>query len=275
MAELYKTAALVVRWARPLYGDGKAGSYLDHLDLASADGLWRACYRVCPWYEEVILNRKYLIRWWTEGWLSVDGNDQVIVLGAGLAPLSLEILESFPLSHIVELDVTGMPEKDRLYHDIIPDGAHRIAFLEQDVCSDDLIENIGSRTPWFDAKRPKLFIIEGVSYYLPRDRLMRIVATIASQGPSTVIMEYLVPEADVEERGRQIPNGVFNAIADDMGHTPLTRLSKTDISAIVQETGGTVKADVSMRVMERLRTGRCHHFETDESGWIRCAIIEY
>ncbi len=60
--KLNDTAALVMAWAAPLYAEGMVGAFFNQLDLSRGHNLLTRCEAVCPWYGEVIRNRKHFIR---------------------------------------------------------------------------------------------------------------------------------------------------------------------------------------------------------------------
>jgi hypothetical protein len=59
--KLEHTAALVTSWAAPLYADGPTAAFIAQLDLSQGQELLARCRGVCPWYDEVICDRKHFI----------------------------------------------------------------------------------------------------------------------------------------------------------------------------------------------------------------------
>ena len=59
--KLEYTAALVTSWAAPLHADGPTAAFIAQLDLSQAQELLARCHGVCPWYGEVICDRKHFI----------------------------------------------------------------------------------------------------------------------------------------------------------------------------------------------------------------------
>src|SRR5690606_36425320 len=92
--ELEPTAALVMAWAKDLYREGSASLFYSRLDLSAGRQMKRECDSVCPWYPEVMMNRKWFIRHLALGAVSgACGHCQVVILAAGKSPLALELLD--------------------------------------------------------------------------------------------------------------------------------------------------------------------------------------
>jgi hypothetical protein len=59
--KLEHTAALVTSWAAPLHADGPTAAFIAQLDLSQGQELLARCNGACPWYGEVICDRKHVI----------------------------------------------------------------------------------------------------------------------------------------------------------------------------------------------------------------------
>ncbi|MFA5212023.1 MAG: hypothetical protein WC406_01675, partial [Methanoregula sp.] len=95
--ELYPvsdTAALVMLWASEYYRTKPlTRAYVNGLDLSSGEELLRCYDRICPWYHEVIINRKHFISQTVQALTVKDDSPVTIVnLGAGFSPLALEMV---------------------------------------------------------------------------------------------------------------------------------------------------------------------------------------
>ncbi len=87
--KLETTAALVMKWALPLYQKSPAIEFVNRLDLSSGTELYEKCRSVCDWYDEVILNRKSFIKHLIEQRLTGDERKyQLIILAAGKSPMA-------------------------------------------------------------------------------------------------------------------------------------------------------------------------------------------
>jgi hypothetical protein len=91
--ELEPTAALVMDWAKDLYLTGSAAAFVARLDLSAGHRMRRECDSICPWYPEVMMNRKWFIRHAASVIIAaIDGPCQALILASGKSPLALELL---------------------------------------------------------------------------------------------------------------------------------------------------------------------------------------
>ncbi|MDK2973831.1 MAG: hypothetical protein PWP08_202 [Methanofollis sp.] len=264
--ELNATAALVMAWASPLYDGGRVRDFFDALNLSKGEALLRRCDETCPWYGEVILNRKHLISRLVGRELAGSPEPcRIVIPAAGMSTLALEVLEQYPecVTDIIELDVSGMAEKHALYEEVVPELAERIACVRTDVAISSLACYAG--------EEPAILVIEGVSYYLRRDELGGMIASFCSgKGKNAVIVEYLAPCQMVAAGRRSIPRNVFRSIREACGLAPFSVYTPGGMASVIRDAGGRVDAHYSMAAMERARCGENHFFRSDEDGWIWC-----
>jgi O-methyltransferase involved in polyketide biosynthesis len=264
--ELDATAALVMAWASPLYEGGRVRDFFDELDLSKGEALLKRCEEVCPWYGEVILNRKHLISRLVGRELARAPEPcRVVVPAAGMSPLALEVLEEYPdsVTDVVEIDISGMAEKHALYEQVAPDLAGRIACVRADITAPSLAPYAGNG--------PVVLVVEGVSYYLGREALGGMISSFCSgNGRNVVVVEYLAPCQMVAQRRRSIPRSIFGSIRDACGLAPLSVYTPGGMASVLRDAGGRVDAHYSMATMERMRCGENHFFRSDEDGWIWC-----
>lgn len=91
---LEPTAVCVMKWAMKLYRDGIVLQFMNQLDLSTGENFFAKCNGACNWYEEVILNRKFLINHLIEQRLAAAESEyQLVFPAAGKSPLALELLE--------------------------------------------------------------------------------------------------------------------------------------------------------------------------------------
>jgi O-methyltransferase involved in polyketide biosynthesis len=272
---LEPTAALVMRWARPIYRSGPGSAFLGSLDLSSGEELHRRCATICDWYGEVICNRKYFIRRRIGELVSDTGAPcRLVILAAGRSPLALEMLASCggKLSGVIEADITGMAEKQDLYATVAPGCEGRIRCLDGDLTDDgDIRAMFGNADP--GPASPTIVLMEGISYYLTPDELGGILRPFRSPDRSNrVIIEYLVPCRQVALPRRRIPQGIFGIIREACGIPRIWCHTPESLAALVDSPDGGLEEVVTMQQMEHCRTGANRYFRTRESGWIECAV---
>ncbi|HOO54023.1 MAG TPA: class I SAM-dependent methyltransferase [Methanothrix sp.] len=280
---LHPTAALVMLWSLPLYAKGTVPvptpvrEFVEMLDLSSGEELLRKFDAICDWYGEVILNRKHFIKSLVEKLLEeseVAGTMQIVVLAAGKSPLALELLIENPaiITRIFEVDLAGIEEKMQLYSKLAPKSSENLRGLTADIASEDLIDRLAEEG--FDPEAPAIFLMEGISYYLSKNDLERIVSMFRSGGRNRFIVEYLVPCSEVKSARREIPKGIFSLIRKEALTDGMTCYTELELSRIFQRSGGREISCTDMSEMERLRLGKNRHFRDRGDGWIECFLGE-
>jgi O-methyltransferase involved in polyketide biosynthesis len=271
MYSLEPTAAMVMIWAKPIYRSGMASRLVGSLDLSGGEELCRRGEASCAWYGEVIRNRKYFLPLLASSYVKKLGLCQVLVPGAGMSPISLELIESCG-EHIVraiEMDVGGMEDKQRLYEKLCPGIRPGIECLSMDIRDKRAIERLSKHG--YDASVPSVIIMEGISYYLSRHELVDFAGMFRSPGhDSVIVMEYLLPCGEVREERRYIPRNEFNMIKKYCDLPRIQCYTRETLSDALGLQGGTVDVHHTMREMERARLGRQQYFKDPGDWWIEC-----
>jgi O-methyltransferase involved in polyketide biosynthesis len=271
--ELEPTAALVMDWAKDLYTTGSAASFVSHLDLSAGDRMRQECDAVCPWYPEVMMNRKWFIRYLaSESIAARDDSCQVLILASGKSPLALELLETCPerITAIVETDITGMQEKQKMYRAVAPEVACKIFCVHADLYDSAGTSDAVFATGSFDPERRTVIVFEGISYYLPPAVSSRILSRFATEGRhSTVIIDSLLPCELVREDRRYISRGIWAIIHRDCNFRNTTTYSPEEMEVMLRSAGCDQVRHHAMAEMERRRTGKNRYFLSDSDGWIR------
>jgi hypothetical protein len=272
--DLEPTAALVMLWARDLYRTGSAARFYSCLDRTAGMRMQRECETICPWYAEVILNRKWFIRHLAAGFVAdAPSPCQIIVPAAGKSPLALELLDACNdgIASVIELDVTGMEEKQRLYERAAPAHAGKIRCIPVDL-SDRPATAGAVAGAGYDPDFPTVVILEGVSYYLPPAVLSGIVSLFASPDrKNRVIVEYMPPCRLVSDERRKIPREIWRIINRDCNPGKTVTYSPDEMEQALTHAGCDHVVQYSMHEIELARTGANRYFPADPDGWIRIA----
>jgi O-methyltransferase involved in polyketide biosynthesis len=268
---LEPTAAMVMIWAKPLYGTGMASRLVGSLDLSGGEELCSYCEASCPWYGEVIRNRKAFLAALAGSCVRKAGLCQVVVPGAGMSPIALELIESYG-NHIVkafELDVAGMADKQGLYEQLFPGLSPGIECLSADIRDKRTVKLLSDHG--YDASTKSVVVMEGISYYLSRQELLDIVGMYQSPGRNNlIILEYLLPCEEVGEDRRSIPKNEFNTIKRYCHLPHIQSYTKEALAEALGALGGTVEAHYTMREMELARLGHQRYFQRPGDWWIEC-----
>jgi hypothetical protein len=272
---LEPTAALVMLWARDLYRTGSAARFYSRLDLAAGVRMKRECNGICPWYGQVVLNRKWFIRHLVTGVIETAGGpSQIIIPAAGKSPLALELLDTCgeKIASVTELDITGMEEKEDLYRQAAPGHAGKIRCVPADLYdlpgTTRAIRDAGRYDPEF----PTVVITEGISYYIPPAILSGIIQLFASgERKNLAVLDYLLPCRLVREERRRFPRGIWKIINRDCNPDGTVTYSPEEMEHALSLAGCDRVMQHTMHGIELHRTGTNRFFPTVSDGWIQIA----
>ena len=270
------TAALVMLWASGYYAaQPRIAPYLEKLDLSSGRQLVERYDRICPWYAEVIVNRKHFIKTTIEEMIKNDERPAFIVnLGAGFSPLALELS---PLLcdqvRFADIDRNNMSHKRRMYAELLPDRCRFISCIESDITDTSCLTKILKHEPGNPAGMRLIVVMEGLTYYIKKPAMARVITSLAAlDSDLTIIFEHLKPCRLVSGERRFIPHEIFSHIRDYIQMDRLALYSEDEIRTIMGH-GFSVRY-YDMDSMEQRRMGSCRYFPTPGSGWISCAVAE-
>jgi O-methyltransferase involved in polyketide biosynthesis len=268
------TAALVMLWASGYYRTKPLiRTYLRRLDLSSGRELLEHYNRICPWYPEVIINRKHFIKNAVE---ELDGNDTtrtiIANLGAGFSPLALELSPRL-CDHVrfIEIDRSNMSHKHQLYSELVPDQCCFISSIESDIADTSCLIEALKKEMGEPARTRLIVVMEGLTYYIGRPVMERVLESLTDLAPDlSIVFEHLKPCRLVSDERRFIPYRIFSHIRNYTSLERMTTYSEDEIRAILGP--GFSCSYCDMDVMEMKRTGACRYFPAPDSGWLSCAI---
>ena len=264
------TAALVMLWAYEYYQENPLiGSYLRNLDLSAGKDLVDRYNRICPWYSEVIVNRKHFIRNTVRELIAQEpGRATIVNLGAGFSPLALELGDLLsPRCRFIEIDESGMDRKHGLYNQLVPDRCRFISCIEADITDISSLRGAleGLQTSHL------VVVMEGLTYYIERPAMERVLSVISGlTGHQSILFEHLKPCRLISDDRRYIPYEIFSHVRDYTGMARMTTYSGEEIRAMLPP--GFISRYYDMSEMERRRTGSNTFFPAPDSGWLSCAV---
>lgn len=267
---LSATSALVLLWAGREHLTGRrAAAYLDGLDLAEGRGLLASCDALCPYYAEVIRNRKRGVRDLVAKILDEGAASQIVIAGAGLDPLGIDLAEAHPGIPVFEVDRDNMELKARIAgHAGASAGTGADpAFVAADL-TDVAAVSRALRARGWKPNQSTLLVLEGISYYLDPAELRALAEAL---DPGKIVVEYLKPEAAILPARAHVPAEVFGTIAGECG---LRKVHRHDAEGMARLLGMSVRTRYGMKTLERLRTRGNRHFPEENSGWIEVALLE-
>ena len=268
------TAALVMLWASGYYETiPLISTYLRRLDLSDGRQLLEHYNSICPWYSEVIINRKHFIKNIVEELITNDEKRTVIVnLGAGFSPLALELSPRL-CDHVrfIEIDRSNMSHKRRLYSRLVPDRCRFISSIESDI-ADTAFLSEALRNEMGEPSRTRLIVVmEGLTYYIERSVMESVLASLSGLAPDlAIVFEHLKPCRLISDERRFIPYRIFSHVRDYTALDRMTTYSKDEILALLDPDFSCIYYD--MDTMEKRRMGSCKYFPAPDTGWLSCAV---
>lgn len=262
------TSALVLFWTAPeIWTTGNARSYSEHLDLSEGKPLYDS-FGVLENYmlTQSITNRKYFVRKHTLEFLNdcerQNRNGQIIVLAAGIAPLSAEIATLFPKCTVFDVDKYAMPEKEKYLKKV----CQNIQFIACDITRLDLLDEKLTGAGW-DSRVPTLVVIEGIIYYLTETDLESIFNFFANH-QTRMIADFVLKPEYVSEKNRRFGVEVFDKIRDWVGLEFLNFYEPDYFMEMVETCGFRNAKRYTMDEIQMERTGKKDPFNFKESAWV-------
>jgi O-methyltransferase involved in polyketide biosynthesis len=267
---LADTSALVLLWCgKEIYRSGAVERYARRLDLRNGEELLQRCNAVWPDYGSVIRYRKLCIGETACSILREGGIRQVIIPAAGFSMLGIELAALFPELDVFELDRDYMEVKQELTSGLPYAENSRLHCLTADIGDIRGSVSMLAGAGW-KRSEPSLLIIEGISYYLPKEAIRKQWEIVADGSP--VILEYLVPDAAVDITRRYIPEKIFREIMTCCSsNSPITCWSEEELGT---EKTVTLKHCFSLSDIEKNINGiKNKLFSERKKGWIEIAVL--
>jgi len=270
------TAALVMLWASSYYATKPLiSTYLKRLDLSAGMQLLERYNNICPWYSEVIINRKHFIKNTVETLIRSNTKQTIIInLGAGFSPLALELA---PLlgdrTRFIEIDMKNMSRKHELYAELVPDRCRFITDIEADIADTACLKDVLTHEMDDLARTRLIVVMEGLTYYISRPAMERVLECLSDLvSDLSIVFEHLKPCHLISDERRFIPYKIFSHVRDYTAMDRMTTYSGDEIRAAFGPSFSCSYYD--MDKMERRRTGSCRYFPAPDSGWLSCAVAE-
>jgi O-methyltransferase involved in polyketide biosynthesis len=262
------TSALVLNWtSKEIWESKNAREYFEGLDLSEGNNLLnRFDEQECYMHTQSVTNRKYFVRKYTLEFLNTCQNEnkkgQVIILAAGIAPLSVEIASLFPKSLVFDVDKYSMSEKEKYLNNICPN----IKFIDCDITNIKLLKEKLLQHGWNPAQ-PVLLIMEGITYYLLENDLKNIFDFFGNHHSLMIADFFLTPEY-TNAKNRIFGVEVFRKIKEDVGLDFVNFYDPEYFMALVKGCGFKNAKRYTMDEIQLERTGQKVPFDFEEPGWI-------
>ena len=267
---------MVLLWGgKEAYKSKLAKKYMENLDLETGQELYKNCSAVWEHYHEIIKNRKFGVFNFLESILSQDQNYQVIILAAGIAPLSFDIHEKFPLTKIFDTDIENMSIKKELYEEIAgKEVSEKIKFIQTDITDKNNFKTALIQNGWDENKR-SIVVAEGISYYLSEEELWNAFSVFQTKNKSNyIILESRLPYEKVADDMKEIQERVWEYLSSSLRLKYVTRYFDEKVKEYSDKIGGEVLKKYTMKDIEMLRHQKNELFAEHNSGWIEIRKIK-
>jgi|GEM_PF-894384 len=262
------TSALVLNWtSASVWQTEPAQHYFQHLNLSEADRLLALFNeQERRMHTECVSGRKFFMRKCALSFIAKCQEQQhpaqIIILAAGIAPLSVELAALFPQIKIFDVDRDLMAEKEKMLRNQFSN----IQFLTCDISN---LENLTQQlvdNGW-DRQQPTLVILEGIIYYLEEEDLENILRYF-SQNHAALACDFALEPECVDMPNRTFGMDVFRKIEQATG-IPKVRFYTPGYFTKMLESCGyqNVQLQTSANIQTE-RTGRAAPFEGPNSSWI-------
>ena len=268
-----RTAAMVML----LGGDGVATTpegtrLVASLDLSSGIELAQIARRESPAAAQRIRLRKACIRAWMEEFAGIASPlaNNIVVPGAGLAPLALDWCSQHVQARAIELDHENVSAKRSLIG-LCADAAiaNRIQCLDCDL-RDIVATEQALRTGGWHSQESALWIIEGLSYYISHDQLVSLIRlALGGNRTNRVIMEFSGPRDALNPAARAETETYHQFLGKLLGGRDLTI---TDIDRVTRDSGARIERLVHPAMIED-QLGLERSFQGSADSSMRIALL--
>ncbi|MEN5057591.1 class I SAM-dependent methyltransferase [Sphingobacterium kitahiroshimense] len=270
------TASLVLCLASELYRDGKTcQAYVENIDTSEGESLVKSFKQVFEHSESIAILRKRYIRHLFEDYAKQFPKFQVCILGAGLDPLSLYLLEQYhdQIETIFEVDMESMDEKRAMYTKLIGDN-DKLKLITHDATDiDALLDELKKMD--YHASIPTIFLLEGFVYYISRDKFSTLLEKLASaDGQKAVILDYVIPFEAVHESNREKSRLMLRSLEQGLGW-PIMVYHTFDITGLIQFFKGNIITSDSTQSMEKTLYGENKIYIQPTSGFMEIISFQF
>jgi len=268
-----RTAAMVMILADDQLARTPAGKRLvSMLDLEHGLELAHIARRDSPAAARRVRLRKACINRWMDEFSAANNPiaNNIIVAGAGLAPLALDWCSAHTQSTATELDYENMDAKQHLIAQCADASiTHRLRSITCDLRNIAATESALIASGW-RADQPALWIIEGLAYYISHDQLVALIRlALRGHKGNRVILEFSGPRDTLNERARAEIETYHQLVAQHLGGHDLTI---TDIDALVAHSHARIDRIMHPAEMEE-QFGFDRYFTGSDDSAMRVALL--
>ena len=219
---------------------------------------------------EEVRNRKYAVSRFCRHYLLEQPDAQVIVLGGGLDPLSIDIAECYPDARVIDVDMANLDIKQKINDSL---GGPELRFCVANLADVSSLVPALQAAGW-DPQLPTLLVAEGISYYIPKPVFLQTLKALRTGG-GALVLEYSLPESEItDQEALEISTDFYGKLAQllDMPFQ-LQRYGAKDAASLARELDGELVQTLTSHEMELGRTGKAEQAPKPTDGVIRVSLI--
>lgn len=265
--KLSATSALVLNWTDyKIWQSPITLDYNAQLDLSEGEHLFKLFSDVQNFMHlQMVTGRKYFIKNKTLDFLQElskqDKTGQVIILAAGLAPLSVEISALFPTCQVFDIDKYLMDEKKSL----VNGNPVNIEFINCDITDVNDLKN-KLLNHHFKVDKPTMAIMEGIICYLPK-LILKNVFHFLRQNNVVFQGDFCLKPELVNKESRFYEEDVFKKIKETLKLDDIYFYSVEEMTELLNEAGYQKIQVSNMQQNQEKRTGNKYPFLENDSCW--------
>lgn len=262
------TAALVLLHAQSLYESGASKAYLSQVDFGEAKLLSEQIEAVLRDFGTLVRYRKRFVRYLLNQYLSKEDPVQICILGSGLDPLSMYLLEHYndSITRIFEIDNAHLSLKEQLYRRLLPD-MRKLQFIQADI-TDTLHLPGRLRDAGYHPEATTIVLLEGLVYYITDEQFLNTMQFFRTQNKTNVaILDYILPDESVAESALPVYR-TTRQLMEKVLEGALQLYSRQQMFAFIELLHGDVAGVDSMQDAEFKLNGRNQLYYQEGEGVI-------
>ncbi len=267
------TSALVLLFTEPdIYDCQAAKRFLASVDLSAGIPI-KAHFK--EWWDvahPALSTRKIRVKQLCHQYLTRHPTAQVVSLGGGLDPLTIDLAECFPEASVFDLDMSQMDVKAEINASV---NGPALQFVTANLAEPQTMTHQLQAVGW-TRSMPTLVVAEGITYYVPAPVFAEALASVRTYG-GALVLEYTLPDDDLTDVNLKGTYVAFFARLTELLQMPfpMVRYSAAYVQQLAERLGGVVVQTIGEHEAELQMKGFNELFHTPDSGGIRVSLITY
>ncbi|MBC9912011.1 class I SAM-dependent methyltransferase [Chitinophaga varians] len=266
------TSRLVLELAVKVYDSPLELAYIDAIDFTETSRFFRDFSRSYPPAAETFYYRKWAVREAIRHRMEQFPVQQVLLLGAGLDPLSLYLLEHYPgrISRILEVDNGYIEEKKKIYEEILHITGP-LYFLQCDLHNLKQLE-VMLKQHGYVAEEPAIIIFEGMLPYMSNEEWVQIMQLLMTpQQHHQCIFDFLLARSEIPDSYLVYYRNALNVL-ESYVNTTYNSNTRQQIRELVARMGRLERIE-PLHEIEKKLMGENRLFHQPDHGILEMAIF--